>query len=111
MLDHAGHVGDFVTLALILTFKVFKKDYYVIISRTFEIEKWEYVFWKAREKVARGSVLRFLIRPIVSEIISLDVSHQIFNRNLISVSLKMFYVRSPLLVDTSGLLRVVRPHI
>ena len=69
----------FVTLALILTellpFKVFKKDDYVIISRTFEIEKWEYDFWKACEKVAWESVLRFLIRPIVCEIISLVVSH------------------------------------
>ena len=66
----------FVTLAWILPeLWPFKKDDYVIISRTFKIEKWEYNFWKAREKVAWESVLRFLIRPLFSEIISLDVTH------------------------------------
>ena len=40
----------------------------------FDIEKWECECWKAREKVVWESVLRFLIRPIVSEIISLNVT-------------------------------------
>ena len=74
----AGQVGiTFVALGGILTecwpLKVKNNDF-VIKYRTLEIEKWEYDFWKAREKVAWEIVLRFLIRPIVSEKISLDVS-------------------------------------
>ena len=57
-----------------MAFKVFKKDDYVIISRTFEIEKWEYDFWRACEKAAWENVLRFFIRQIFAEIISLDVT-------------------------------------
>ena len=67
----------FVTLVVILTklwlFKFVENDDDVIKSHTFQIEKCEYDFWKAREKVDRESVLRFPVRPIVSEIISLDV--------------------------------------
>ena len=74
----AGQVGiTFVALGGILTecwpLKVKNNDF-VIKYCTLEIEKWEYDFWKACEKVAWESVLRFLIRPIVPEKISLDVS-------------------------------------
>ena len=69
------------------------------------------ISWKAHEKKAWESGLRFLIRPILPEIISLDVTHLFSIENLITVSLKLFYVMIPLLVDTSGLFRVERPHI
>ena len=58
-------------------FRVKKKDDYKIISRTSEIEKWEYDFWKAREKVA---------------FLSITVSFSISITFSISFSVSVFYL-------------------